>query len=392
MAHFLIYTLSTMGLLTLNKVSSERVALQVFFSHQAAVRSAIRRLHLSIDHALALNYRRNAYDKKTAFVAHITLVKGVPFYGYHVGYRFFFKIYLLDPVYTTRLADLLLQGAVLKRPMQPYESHLQYVPQWMCDYNLYGCAYMKCSKVKFRSPIPEYYELSNLSHRWHDRSIQPDCVSDATVLPKQSHCPLEADVCVHDILNRVDIKERPLHQDFTEMLKPIAQKERLVPSMAGLWQNETRRRKQRMGLVDPGSSPFGPEELMSFSADPRNNSEGGWIHEDEFRQLMSQIVEEERKQNNENVTLDNFLQEDPLEKRIKTALQSVEDFFPDKIELTQMEMRQSLIAVDGDGEAQVNENAALSADADIDFYSSVDYYISNPLSDDHGAIEDDCDS
>jgi DNA polymerase zeta len=335
-----------------------------------------------------LNYRRNAYDKKTAFVAHITLVKGVPFYGYHVGYRFFFKIYLLDPVYTTRLADLLLQGAVLKRPLQPYESHLQYVPQWMCDYNLYGCAYLKCSKVKFRSPIPEYYELSNLSHRWHDQSIQPDCVSDATLLPKQSHCPLEADVCVHDILNRVDIKERPLHQDFTEMLKPIAQNERLVPSMAGLWQDETRRRKQRMGLVDPGSSPFGPEELISFSADPINNSEGGWIHEDEFRQLMSQIVEEERKQNNGDVTLDKFLQKEPLEKKIKTALESVEDFFPDKIELTQMEMRQSLIAVDGDGEAQVNENAALSTEADIDLYSSEDYYISNPLSDDHEAIEE----
>ncbi|GIC86614.1 DNA-directed DNA polymerase zeta catalytic subunit REV3 [Aspergillus udagawae] len=340
------------------------------------------------DHALALNYRRNAYDKKTAFVAHITLVKGVPFYGYHVGYCFFFKIYLLDPVYTTRLADLLLQGAVLKRPLQPYESHLQYVPQWMCDYNLYGCAYMKCSKVKFRSPIPEYFELSNLSHRWHDRSIQPDCVSDATLLPKQSHCPLEADVCVHDILNRVDIKERPLHEDFTEMLKPIAQNERLVPSMAGLWQDEIRRRKQRMGLVDPDSSPFGPEELMSFSADPRNHSEGGWIHEDEFRQLMSQIVAEERKQNSEDMTLDKVLRNEPLEKKIKTALESVEDFFPDKIELTQMEMRQSLIAVDGDGEAQVNENAALSAEADIALYSSEDYYISNPLSDDHGAAEE----
>ncbi|KAF7179775.1 hypothetical protein CNMCM7691_008825 [Aspergillus felis] len=352
------------------------------------VRSAIRSLHLSIDHALALNYRRNAYDKKTAFVAHITLVKGVPFYGYHVGYRFFFKIYLLDPVYTTRLADLLLQGAVLKRPLQPYESHLQYVPQWMCDYNLYGCAYMKCSKVKFRSPIPEYFELSNLSHRWHDRSIQPDCVSDATLLPKQSHCPLEADVCVHDILNRVDIKERPLHQDFTEMLKPIAQNERLVPSMAGLWQDETRRRKQRIGLVDPDSSPFGPEELMSFSADPRNHSEGGWIHENEFRQLLSQIVAEERKQNNEDMTLDKVLRNEPLEKKIKTALESVEDFFPDRIELTQMEMRQSLIAVDGDGEAQVNENAALSAEADIDLYSSEDYYISNPLSDDQGAAEE----
>lgn len=315
-------------------------------------------------------------------------MKGVPFYGYHVGYRFFFKIYLLNPAYTTRLADLLLQGAVLKRPLQPYESHLQYIPQWMCDYNLYGCAYMKCSKVKFRSPIPEYFELSNLSHRWHDRSIQHDCISDATLLPKQSHCPLEADVCVHDILNRVDIKERPLHQDFTEMLKPIAQNERLVPSMAGLWQDETRRRKQRMGLVDPGSSPFGPEELMSFSADPRNHSESGWIHEDEFRQQMSQIIAEERKQNNGDLTLDKFLQNEPLEKKIKTALESVEDFFPDKIELTQMEMRQSLIAVDGDGEAQVNENAALSAEADIDLYSSEDYYISNRLSEDHEAVEE----
>ncbi|RHZ56018.1 DNA-directed DNA polymerase zeta catalytic subunit REV3 [Aspergillus thermomutatus] len=352
------------------------------------VRSAIRSLHLSIDHALALNYRRNAYDKKTAFVAHITLVKGVPFYGYYVGYRFFFKIYLLDPVYVTRLADLLLQGAVLKRPLQPYESHLQYVPQWMCDYNLYGCAYMKCSKVKFRSPIPEYFELSNLSHRWHDRSIQPDSISDATLLPKQSHCPLEVDVCAHDILNRVDIKERPLHQDFTEMLKPIAQNERLVPSMAGLWQDETRRRKKRMGLVDPGSSPFGPEELMSFSADPRNHSEGGWIHEDEFRQLLSQIVAEERNQNNRDMTLDKFLQKDPLEKKIKTALESVEDFFPDKIELTQMEMRQSLIGVDGDGEAQVNENAILSAETDMELCSSEGYYISNLFSDDHEAVEE----
>lgn len=79
--------------------------------------SAIRTLHISIDHALAASFRSNAYDRKTAYVAHITLVKGIPFYGYYVGYRTFFKIYLLNPFYVTRLTDLLHEGAVLNRPL-----------------------------------------------------------------------------------------------------------------------------------------------------------------------------------------------------------------------------------------------------------------------------------
>ncbi|KAF9889779.1 DNA polymerase zeta [Aspergillus nanangensis] len=291
------------------------------------VRSAIKNLHTSIDHALATSYRRNAYDKYAVYVAHITIVKGVPFYGYHVGYQFFFKIYLLSPLYTTRLAGLLLQGAVLKRSLQPYESHLQYIPQWMCDYSLYGCAYMKCSKVKFRHPVPEYLDLTHLSHHWHDRSIQADSISDETSLPKQSHCPLEVDICVHDILNRSEISERLIHHDFTEFRKPMSMDERLVPSMVGLWQDETRRRKKRLGLDDPGSSPFGPEDLTSLSADPRNHTKGSWIHEEEFFQMVSQIAAEERKQPGvADVTVDNFLPENPFTKDIKTSLESVEDF------------------------------------------------------------------
>lgn len=339
--------------------------------------SAIRSLHLSIDHALAVSYRYNADGKKAAFVAHITLVKGIPFYGYHVGYRFFFKIYLLNPLYITRLADLLLQGAVMARPFQPYESHMQYIPQWMCDYNLYGCAYMRCSKVKFRSPVPEYLELTDLSHRWHDRSIQPDCISDETALPKQSHCSLEADVCVQDILNRVDIKERPMHHDFTEMLKPIAPNERLVPSMAGLWQDETRRRKKRLGIEEPGSSPFGPEELISMSADPRNHSEGGWIHEEEFREMVCQIAAKERRHSSgKSVNFENFLQKVPFEDNVKTAIASIEDFFPEKLQQSSFEMYQSLGTGDqGDTEISVDESAVLSSQPDGDHYGSDDEFI-----------------
>ncbi|KAL4953607.1 hypothetical protein BDW69DRAFT_153369 [Aspergillus filifer] len=355
-----------------------------------AVRFAARNLHISIDHALAVSYRRNAYDKKAAFVAHITLVKGVPFYGYHVGYRFFFKIYLLNPIYTTRLADLLLQGAVMKRPLQPYESHMQYVPQWMCDYSLYGCAFMKCSKAKFRSPVPEYFDLPDLSHRWHDRSIPPDWISEDAVLSKQSHCPLEADVCVQDILNRQDISERSIHQDFGEFLQPITMNEKLVPSMSGLWQDEKRRRKKRLGLEDPESSPFGTEDLVSFSSDPRKSSQGDWIHRDEFQQLVRQISAEERRQDQDSeITLNGLLRDHPLEKDVKTALESIEDFYPnaDGSTNSQLPYYSGTDLVEEHIGDLVDESAVRSADSNTDPDSADEDGMVDIFSDDENEMD-----
>ncbi|KAJ5555085.1 C4-type zinc-finger of DNA polymerase delta [Penicillium sp. DV-2018c] len=339
------------------------------------VNSAIRTLHLSIDHALAVSFRRNAYDRRTAFVAHITLVKGVPFYGYHVGWRYFFKIYLLNPSHTTRLVDLLHQGAVMKRPLQPYEAHVQYVPQWMCDYNLYGCAIMSCSKVKFRAPVPEYLELSNLEHRWHDRSIDPESILNHPALQKQSNCALEVDICVQDILNRLDVKERPLHHDFTELLKPVAVSERLVPSVAGLWQDETRRRKKRMGITDPGSTPFGPEELVSMSADPRDQTKGDWIHEEEFREMASQLVANEKEQDHgKGMTLESLLSTPDHAQSVKTALDSVEDFYPGKAGgLTFNSEHTHESGQRHAPEISVDESLALSSQTDGQYYSDTEH-------------------
>ncbi|KAJ5965670.1 C4-type zinc-finger of DNA polymerase delta [Penicillium waksmanii] len=337
-----------------------------------AVRSAIRTLHLSIDHALAVSFRRNAYDRKTAFVAHITLVKGTPFYGYHVGYRFFLKIYLLNPSCKGRLADLLHQGAVMKRPLQPYESHLGYVPQWMCDYNLSGCNYMDCSMVRFRSPVPEYLEMNNLNHRWHDRTIDPKSILDGPALQKQSHCALEVDICVQDILNRSHVKERPLHHDFMEMLRPAIINERLVPSVAGLWEDETRRRKKRMGIVHPGNTPFAPEELISMSANSRDQTRAGWVHEDEFHEMARQIALAEKEDAEEKDTsFEKFLDPNQYEKNVKTSLSSVEDFYPDKIDSFTMENHPQV--PDDAVKVSVDESLALSSQTDDSFLFDLDH-------------------
>ncbi|ODH51256.1 hypothetical protein GX48_02685 [Paracoccidioides brasiliensis] len=313
------------------------------------VNTAIRTLHMSADHALAVSYRRNAYERKISYVAHITLVKGVPFYGYHVGYRFFLKIYLFNPMHMNRLADLLRQGAVMKRVLQPYESHLQYLAQWMCDYNLYGCAYLRSSKVMFRAPIPIYSE--NLTHRWHDRSIPPGSVSDISTLPRQSHCDLEVDIHVQDIVNRLEVEERPIHHDFVEMLQPMLPDKKLVPSLAGLWEEEARRRRRRdkRNPSDVESSPFRPDELVSMSADPRNNGRGGWVHEEEYKGKVEAIANAEHL--GRKPAFADFVSTTPFEAAVKSALSSVEDLFPENLKAAQSEDL-------GVGDAEADESQA----------------------------------
>jgi DNA polymerase zeta len=298
----------------------------------ALVGAYIHRLHLSIDFALAVSYRRNMYDGNAKYVARITLVKGIPFYGYHVGYNYYLKIYMLNPMHMTRLADLLRQGVVMKKGFQPYEAHLQYLLQWMADYNLYGCGYIDCSKATFRSPLPEYEEMTNPSHLWHDRSIPSDLVTDESELPRVSHCSIEVDICVQDILNRKDIKPRPLHHDFIERLNPLPPDEKLVQSMAGLWRDETRRRKSRMSNPDPGSSPFPPEVMISMSADPRNSQPGGWIHEEEYREkIMSLISDEKNKSDGAKLSFGTFVKPAPFDSSVRTCLEAVEDLYPENL-------------------------------------------------------------
>ncbi|KAI0805111.1 DNA polymerase family B [Xylaria sp. FL0064] len=291
------------------------------------------RLHLSIDHALAVSYRRNVYDGNHRYVAKITLVKGIPFYGFHVGYKFYLKIYMLNPVVMTRLAELLQQGAIMKQRLQPHEAHLQYLLQFMTDYNLYGCAYIDAQKVCFRSPIPQHGDDDTTTHLWHSQSIRRPFITDDPDLPRVSHCSIEVDICVRDILNRREIKERQLHHDFIERYHPLQTDMKLVHSMAGLWKDETERRKRRMSNPPPKGSPFLPEDLVSMSADPRDSQPSGWIHEEEYRGQIQELAYQEHERNGQTeVTFDTFVENVPFESTVRTALQSVEDLHPVNLE------------------------------------------------------------
>lgn len=202
----------------------------------------------------------------------------------------------------------------------------------MTDYNLYGCGYIDCKKVTFRSPVPIYEDLDNVSHLWHDRSVPDELVIDGSVLPRVSHCSIEVDICVQDILNRREVKPRPLHHDFIERLNPLAPDEKLVHSMAGLWKDETRRRKLKMSNPEPGSSPFPPEVMISMSADPRHSQPGGWIHEEEYREkVMGLILDEKSKSDGAKISFATFVKPSQFEPYVKTCLEAVEDLYPENL-------------------------------------------------------------
>ncbi|KAK4133418.1 hypothetical protein BT67DRAFT_423459 [Trichocladium antarcticum] len=295
------------------------------------------RLHLSIDRALAVSYHRDL----ESFVARVTLVKGVPFYGFHVGYRFYLKIYMLNPLVMTRLSDLLQQGLIMGCRFQPYEAHLQYLLQFMTDYNLYGCDYIDVARIKFRAPIPDPAGPEEPPRIWDSNTIPRTAITDDLSLPRASHCSIEVDICVQDILNRKQVKERLLHHDFVERQHPLPCDVKLVHSMAGLWQDESRRRKKWMGKSSL-ASPFPAEALVSMSADSRQSQPQGWIHEEEYHEQIQQLIELESKGDGIEPTFSSLVEPDPDEDTVQTVIQSVEDLFPENL-LPALGLEQRLI-------------------------------------------------
>ena len=63
-----------------------------------------------------------------------------------------------------------------------------------------------------------------------------------------------------------------------------------------------------------------------MSADPRNDSKGGWIHEDEFREIVDELSAQERQmRGGGDVCFDNFINEQPQGQNVQTTFESVEE-------------------------------------------------------------------
>lgn len=108
---------------------------------------------------------------KRRFIATINICKAVPVYGYRVGHRLFYKVHFLSPLHKSRFTNLFNDGLINLSPFakrkfhfEIYESHIPFISQFLMDFNLFSCNWLKFRTCYFRYPIIQSStEFSNLN-------------------------------------------------------------------------------------------------------------------------------------------------------------------------------------------------------------------------------------
>ncbi|KAG0078495.1 DNA polymerase zeta, partial [Podila epicladia] len=131
---------------------------RIFGANEAGQKCCVhihQQLGMSLNHAAAITFNAPQDLRKSQYVAAITLVKGIPFYGYYVGYSYFLKIYLFNPDFESRIVELMRSGAIMATHFQPFEAHVPYKLQFFIDYNLYGMGWLELEDALLRNDVPD---------------------------------------------------------------------------------------------------------------------------------------------------------------------------------------------------------------------------------------------
>ncbi|KAI9253418.1 hypothetical protein BDA99DRAFT_170705 [Phascolomyces articulosus] len=329
----------------------------------------------ALNHALSLAQGRNQGVNGDQYIAAITLVKGVPFYGYHAKPESYLKIHLLNPADKQRMADLLNKGAVYDQRYQPHEAHIPYELQFMMDYNIYGMNWLHLHPVmnntthqqqrsaddheednvqlslRFREPLfddPKTVLLSQTTSSSHgqDASIylnKNEYFTSMTVpaelkwnrVGRSSYCELEIDTTVMTIGNRLELQQRDIHWNpkleatYREKEKKEGGlQEKLIKSLAGIWKDEEIRRTTRNE-----SMPTTQQDGGTRDYDEQKRQE--WSSEEAWRRLIDKYMDTDKKprsdegENSHPSSLDTEEEEELIySSNIPTTFEAVESLYP----------------------------------------------------------------
>uniref|UniRef100_A0A0W0G3I5 DNA polymerase n=1 Tax=Moniliophthora roreri TaxID=221103 RepID=A0A0W0G3I5_MONRR len=241
------------------------------------VKKYASRLKRSINHAVALSFRRNPQSTKSQYIRSIILVKGIHFYGFHCSYSPFLKIMVVDPALVSRIVTILQSGTVMGTRFRTYENHLSFILQFLCDFGLYGCGWIDLGQIMERGR--------------EDEAEAEDESSPTTRFPpsphfRQSRMSLELDVIAPQILNRHEFTARNIHHKLEVPAPPLSD-EPFVPGVRELWEDERKRRAAR------GFDPS-PEMPMDPSDSARGTG-GTWVAEARWWDEIRKRIERERE-------------------------------------------------------------------------------------------------
>ena len=156
------------------------------------------------------------------YIANVSIVKGVPFYGYHVGWTAFYKISLLNPSHVQVLSDFIRDGKIFQGHRDVYESHIPYLLQFSADFNLFGSEWVQLRRCYFRKPIlNDILSIDTLlKTKELEELLKKFCDERNNVLRfdqfrRVGNGLLEIDVLPQFIANKESLHFKDLHHDFT---------------------------------------------------------------------------------------------------------------------------------------------------------------------------------
>nr|XP_011466294.1 PREDICTED: DNA polymerase zeta catalytic subunit isoform X2 [Fragaria vesca subsp. vesca] len=269
-------------------------------------------ISLALEKALKL---KSSAGSKRQHVHGCSLVQARKLYGYHSSEEVFVKIYLYYPHDVTRAANLLLGGAVLGKCLQPHQSHIPFILQFMIDYNLYGMGHLHLSKLKFRHPMPDVFTprrsvyngqskqvIDNLigtstdvqadisdhlpldSQVWISSTIPADWIwlspgdvaaslnADAISTKRQSICELEGDATTDEILNQQFKMYTSLSQTRSDV--------KMVQSLIPIWEEFERSGIHEAAISSNAAKPLPEDVLRTLSLGPEFNEKLVKLHFD----------------------------------------------------------------------------------------------------------------
>ncbi|XP_041971282.1 DNA polymerase zeta catalytic subunit [Aricia agestis] len=203
----------------------------------------------------AINIAMKQATSVTQHVYKISLVKGLPFYGFHDKEHLFLKIFLYNPGLIKQAVELCSNGAISGQVLQPHESHLNFTLQFFIDFNLFGMSSIDLHQVIFRK--------DGMSQK-SDDILSPETLG----LKPESVCYYEADCVASHIINR----QRVGNGEGIEN-----------PGLEEVWKQESERRKQLN--VSMASKSLSQGRLKSEETDSH------YKHESLFNLKISQLIE-----------------------------------------------------------------------------------------------------